>query len=82
MPGPVGALADWQGWHSEREAKPSPESLRGRAVVGTEWVLKELSWSLKLMERASQASVLLNRYRKQQIRLSPAPALFLFFLII
>lgn len=58
VPGPVGAPADWQGWHREREAKPSPESLRGRAVVGTEWVLKELSWSLKLMERVSQASVL------------------------
>lgn len=53
VPGPVGALADWQGWHREREAEPSPESLRGRAVVGTEWILKELSWSLKLMERAS-----------------------------
>lgn len=50
VPGPVGALADWQGWHREREATPSPESLRGRAVVGTEWVLKELSRSLKLME--------------------------------
>lgn len=66
VPGPVGALADWQSWHREREAKPNPESLRGRAVVGTEWVLKELSWSLKLMERASKASVLFNRYGTQQ----------------
>lgn len=50
VPGPVGALAHWQGWHTKRRAVPSPESLEGSAVVGTEWVLKELSSSLTLME--------------------------------
>lgn len=49
-PGPVGTLADWQGWHRARHRKPSPESLRGSAVVGTEWALKEASQGLTLME--------------------------------
>lgn len=51
VPGPVGTLADWQSWRRVRQRKPSPESLLGRAVVGTEWLLKELSQGLTLMER-------------------------------
>lgn len=55
VPGPVGALA---GLARRVGGKASSKSLRGRAVVGTEWVLKERSWNLKLMER-----VLLNRFK-------------------
>lgn len=51
VPGPVGTLADWLGWRRVRQRKPSPESPLGRAVVGTEWVLKEVSQGLTLMER-------------------------------
>lgn len=69
MPGSAGALADWQSWHRQREAKPSPESLRGRAVVGTEWALKEGYWSPNLMERAFQ------RYRTERTKPSRALAL-------
>lgn len=41
VPGHVAVLASLVSWHRETQAKPSPRSLRSKAVDGTEPVLKK-----------------------------------------